>query len=172
MIGALYRCREYLHESTLLNIYNAYFLSIIRYLITIWGTCRETLFSKAQRLQNKIVKILFNLDYRTPTNTVYEQTKILTLIQILKIEQCKFIYKALNNNLKCNTELIFVNQIHNYDTRNQTRLFQNKVTTVVGYQNPISKSIDNFNTIPLEIVNKPEFRHFKKELVKFVTNYR
>ena len=38
MTGALYRCRNFLTKNAKYYIYNAYFLSVFRYLIPVWVT--------------------------------------------------------------------------------------------------------------------------------------
>lgn len=52
-IGAIYRCRHFLTKNTKYKIYNAYFLSVMRYLIPVWGTCSESNFQKTIVLQKK-----------------------------------------------------------------------------------------------------------------------
>lgn len=164
MVGALYRCRKYLNTTTLTQIYNAFFLSHFRYLIPIWGTCGTTLFQEAQRLQNKVIKVLFNLDYKTPTTEVYQQTKIAKLSVILKIEQSKFIYKMINKQHKSNVETIFVNQIHNYKTRNQHKIHIPSARTNIGLHNPIHQSMNVFNQLPQELKILGSFKRFKREI--------
>ena len=105
MIGALYRCNVYLTESNRYLINNAYLLSNFRYLITIWGVCSNLSFKRTQILQNKSIKLLFKLHYRTFSETVYKDLKLNPLSYIIKTEQCKQIYKICSN-LKCNTVLI------------------------------------------------------------------
>ena len=53
----------------------------IDYLIEIWGTAAKTYIDPIQRVQNKLIKALFNYKFRTPTETVYEESKIMNLGQ-------------------------------------------------------------------------------------------
>ena len=62
MIPIIYKCRNYLSDRTKMNIYNAFFLSHLRYLLPVWGTCCVTRFNKIKILQNKVLKTLFNYD--------------------------------------------------------------------------------------------------------------
>ena len=97
-------------------------MSNFRYLITIWGVCSNISFKRAQILQNKYIKSLFKLHYRT-SETLYKNLKLNPLSYILKIEQCKQIYKIFSNNLKCNTVLIRNNQIHDHCTRGRDNIY-------------------------------------------------
>lgn len=164
MIGALYRCRDYLNNKTLKLIYNAYFLPIFSYLIPVWGTCGNTLINKTQRIQNKVVKILFNFSYRTSTDVVFKETGLLQIADILKIEQSKFLYKVINNNFKCNSQLEMVNNIHTHDTRRQNTLYINNIRTNIALNSPLIRSIKTFNSLPQSIRNSSDYNQYKNKI--------
>lgn len=170
MVSALYRCRTYLRPSSLHQIYSAYFLSIFSYLIPIWGACGQTLFKKIKTLQNKVVKMLFRLDYRTSTDTLYRVTKILPIQDVLEIEQGKFAYKVIHKQVKCNTNFTFVNQLHEYNTRTHNNVFLEPVRTNIGLNNPITLCMKTFNTLPKEITDSPNINIFKNKIKSFYTS--
>ena len=167
MIGALYRCNAYLTESNRYLIYNAYLLSNFRYLITIWGVCSNSSFKRAQVLQNKSVKSLFKLHYRTSSESLYKDLKLIPLSYILKIEQCKQIYKICSNNLKCNTVLIQNNQIHDHCTRGRDNIYLTNARTNRCLLDPLSKAIESYNQIPNMIKEMP-YKLFLKNLKMFL----
>lgn len=68
LTGALHRCKYFLTDNAKCKIYNAYFLSVLRYLIVVWGSCGVTVFNKIKVLQSKVLKILFNLDWQLTQN--------------------------------------------------------------------------------------------------------
>lgn len=171
MVGAIYRCRDYLSPSSLHQIYSAYFLSIFSYLIPLWGTCGQTLFKKVNTLQNKVVKILFGLDYRMSTDTLYRVTKILPIQNILAIEQSKFAYKVIKNESKCNTNIVFVNQLHEYNTRAYNNVFLEPVRTNIGLNNPIAQCMKIYNTLPKKIRDSPNITIFKNEIKNYHANF-
>lgn len=70
-IGAFYKCKNFLSNTSKYKIYNAYILSNLRYLIPVWGTCCKTNFHKVEILQTKVLKILFNLDYFIHANDIF-----------------------------------------------------------------------------------------------------
>lgn len=166
MIGALYRCREYLNNHNCLLIYNAYFLSNLRYLIIIWGICTLTKFKQIQILQNKIIKILYNYQYRTPTEMIYEETKIVPIMKILKLEQGKYIYKVITNQQKSNTHFSYINNIHKHETRQliSNNLYLTSIRSNLALNNPVNRSIETYNTIPMNIRNIDNYKQYNKEL--------
>lgn len=165
MIGQLYRCRNYLSNDVKHLIYNAYFLSIFRYLIVIWGSCGIKTFEEAQTLQNKVIKILFSFDYRTHTNSVYEQTRISKLGELLELERNKTIHAILNGKLKTNIQLTNVRNIHQYNIRNVNNIYLENVRTTIALKNPICKAIQSYNALPEHIQNETNKNRFSK-LVK------
>lgn len=120
-----------------------------------------------QTLQNKVVKVLFVLDYGTPTDTVYQITRILQIQSILEIEQCKHVYKITNNQLKCNIPLISNNQIHSLETRNHHHIYLTITRTNVALNNPLARCIETFNALPARIKNKDNYSSFLKGLKRY-----
>lgn len=62
-------------------IYNSLVKPHIDYLIEIWGTANKTNLKTIQVAQNKLIKCLFNYDFKTPTVNIYKNTKIMTIRQ-------------------------------------------------------------------------------------------
>ncbi len=122
LIPCIYKSRSYLTHRTKMNVYNAFFVSHMRYLLPIWGTCK-TKFSEVQVTQNKVLKIMFNYNKATHTETLYRELGVFNLERLLLLEQCKVMYKILNKQLKCNSSIIFSNEIHNYYTRTELNLY-------------------------------------------------
>ena len=124
MLGAIYRCRDYLNRINRYLIYNAYELLNIMYLIGIWGTCGLTNFKKIQIMQNKIVKVLFKKPYLTPTAELYSAETVMHPVRyFIELEKCKQVYKILHGILKCNTELSFNSEIHSHFTRGNSNIY-------------------------------------------------
>lgn len=64
LVGALKRCPK-INIRTSTFIYNAHVLSKIRPNLLIWSQCSETLCREIQIVMNKVLKILYNLDWYT-----------------------------------------------------------------------------------------------------------
>ena len=118
LVGALKRCPKInIRTSTL--IYNAHVLSNIRPNILIWSQCRESLCSEIQIVMNKVLKILFNLDWYTSGKNLLYLTNSMCLKELITLERCKYIYKISKNELKTNITITRFEEIHRYPTRNR-----------------------------------------------------
>lgn len=164
VMGAIMRCRDFLSCRAKHQIYNACFLSVMRYLLPIWGVCNATNFKKMQILQNRVIKTLFNLHFRTNTDYLYEILKIHPINTVLKIDQCKTIYKISNNMQKCNTTFTMANEIHTFNTRQCSNIYLNPVRTNVALHNPISEAFNIFNHLPQNIKESNTIRKFVQQI--------
>lgn len=164
MISYMFRCRNYLTRKTKLMIYSAFFLSHFRYLMPVWGMCNKTKFNKMQILQNKILKILYNYERLVSTDLLYSELEMHKLGTLLQIEQCKLIYNILNNHQKTNCHIIISNQVHNYETRIISNIYQINTRTDIGLYNPIVNASKIFNKLPREIKTIDSYNIFVKRM--------
>ena len=162
LTGALNRCKYFLSDKARYNIYNTYFLPDIKYPIPIW--CNVTNFNKVKVLQNRILKTLFNLHYKTPSNSVYEMLNVQPIYKILKLEQAKLIHKIKSKKQKCNIEIVHLNQVHDYNTRNCQDIHLPNVRTNVALRNPLSEASRSFNDLPQSIKMERSYKKFVKPL--------
>lgn len=153
MLGAIYKCRSFLTIKTRMDIYNAYFASHLRYLIPEWGTCGIVNFNRVQIVQNKTLKILFELDRLTHTTDLYKTVNVMSIHKLLELEQCKYIYKVLNKKQKCNTQIMLINSIHSYNTRQCDNIYQCSVNSNRGLNSPISQACNSYNKLPDALKN-------------------
>ena len=164
MIGAIYRCADYLNDQNCKLIYNSYILCHLRYLINIWGNTGVTSFRKIQVLQNRTVKILFKKDRLTPTEDLYRRTILKPIKYYLELEQSKQMYKIINMELKCNTIFSFNEEIHEYSTRNRNGLHLQTVRTNKALNSPISRLIRMYNSLPNNLKERRPYSRFLKKL--------
>lgn len=169
MCGALYRCAQYLNSNNRFLIYNAFVVSHLRYLITIWGCCGSVAFRRAQVLQNRVVKVLFQFENRTHTETLYRVLQLLPLRHILELEQCKQVYKTLTNSLKCNSEFVFVSQLHSHDTRAANDIHLPVARTNKSLNNPLFRAFEVYNSLPLSIKSNSSYGRFLAEVKAFLS---
>lgn len=151
MIPYIFKIRNYITDKTKRLVYNAFFLSHFRYLIIVWGMCGKGVFETVQIVQNKILKILFNFDRLTHTDTLYSTLQIARLSKILEFEQCKLMHKIMFGQLKTNSQFSVTNEIHNYPTRTQNNIYHIQNRTCIGTNNPFFKLSYVFNHLPIEI---------------------
>ena len=169
MAGALYRCRTFLTTKAKYDVYNAYFLSVLRYLIPVWGSCNNTNFKIIQVLQNKILKILFGLDMRLHTEALYQMLKVQPISQILFLEQAKLIHKVLINKTKINSKIMLNNETHEHNLRNINNIRLETARTNKALHSPISLASEAYNSLPQEIKNARVFTEFINKIKMYVS---
>lgn len=161
-----YRFRNYLTYKTKLKVYNAYFLPHFRYLLPVWGTCGVANFGNIQRLQNKTLKILFNYDQQTHTETLYRELGVFKLEDLRELEQCKLIYKIINQRQKSNTPLSFCNKNHDHKTRQHLNIYLSNITSNKGLHNPVYQAASAYNSLPDDLKHEARYQGFVRKLKK------
>lgn len=169
LIGAIKRSSNLTPKVAKL-IYNAYILPHIRYNISIWSSCSQSLLTKLQTLMNRALKTLFRVNWFTPRQDLIQQTDTLSLSEITFLERCKTMFKLKNKLLKNNIELINNNQVHSYHTRrgNMLRYFQGNTLM----QRSINYSINCFNELPNNIKYVNNVNIFSKLVIRYLKQKR
>ena len=79
---------------------------------------------------NRIIKLKKNLrivtlsNYISHTEPLYKQLSLLKVDDILKLQQLKFYYKYLHNDLPCylqNGRFVFKYEVHGHDTKDKNK---------------------------------------------------
>ena len=96
---------------------------------------RKSNLSKIQVLQNRILKILFNKDWFTPTPDLHRELGLLQVKDIFFQSILNFVYKQKNGLLPEIFDDYFKtrNQIHNINTRQANKIDVFKSRTNIGY---------------------------------------
>ena len=162
MIPIIFKSRSYLSEKTKYMVYNSFFLSHLRYLLPIWGTCSNTDLNTVKVMQNKILKILFHYDRLTSTETLYSELRVPKIDVLLELEQIKIVYKFINKTQKSNIPIRLLNEVHIYDTRSQNNIYTVNTRTNIGLHNPFTQACKVYNRIPDNIKNIGRFPYFVK----------
>ncbi len=70
-------------------------------------------------MQNHMIKVLYNLDWLTPTNNLHRDLSILTVKDIFKLQVAKFMYKQTGNGLPSIFIMYYTTnaKVHRYRTR-------------------------------------------------------
>jgi len=170
MLPIIYRCRDYLTNKSKNNLYNAFFLSHLRYLIPIWGTCGKTLFSSIINIQNKILKILFNYNRLSNTDALYIDLGDPRVNTILELDQIKLMYRIIHKDQKSNINILFNNDVHSYTTRSQNNIYCYNLgtRTNIGLNDPLYQASKIYNTLPENIRNFKKFKTFVRLVEQFL----
>ena len=85
----------------------------------MWTSTYSTYLNSIRILQNKVVKLLADIDWRHSSSSFYKSLGILKLDDMIKIQTTLFVHSHYNNKLPPNSQSYFtnVNACHSYATR-------------------------------------------------------
>ena len=148
------------------------------YCISVWASTFPSVFKSLQILQNKAMRILFNVEHGSSVRHLYGNSGIYSLDQLHTISISNICHDYLYNSLPSNFSGIFStnSQFHNYPT---TQIFMSPCSDFSCEFRPTSRagfSIRHtgskiWNSIPIsvrECSNKRVFKIIKKKLNKAV----
>ena len=106
-------------------MYNSFIAPYLLYCIPIWGGSITSKSDDIIKIQNKVIRILFNVS-RTEDAWQYVKDSILTVTDLYKVEVAKLCYKHVNNILPKsfidNVMPTFAKDAHNIVTRHSDSL--------------------------------------------------
>ena len=139
-----YNIRRYLNNAHIKAIYYSMIYSKIKYGILTYGLTTATNLNKVQIIQNKLLKVITNQKYRTPTNDLHNSLEILKVKDILTQETLSFVHNFTHNKLPIifNNYFRKFNDIHDRNTRNRNNFIIPRSKTVLG-----SKTIKYIGTV-------------------------
>lgn len=150
------------------NIYNALVKPHLLYLIEIWGSGAKTKLAELQILQNKIIKNLFNYHFRTPTEKIYRETKLMNIKQLYIFNTCIFIRKTLHNSIHTNLQFPKRQKVGRPCTRRASFIVLPKTRTNYGQKTITYEGARLFNKIPSNIKKIDSFNKFRNELMQYI----
>ena len=94
-----YNIREYLSKKEIQSIYYALVYSRIKYGINVYGQAGSTKIDKIQTLQNQLLKVLSEKNYRHPTEKLHKEFELLLVEDLAKQELLTFVHNYYSNTL-------------------------------------------------------------------------
>ncbi len=150
------------------QLYFANIYSRVQYGIDVYGQACIGQLKKVQVMQNRTIKVLYNLDRLTPTNNLHMDLSILIVKDIFKLQVTKFVYKQTGNCLPS----IFIKylttnaQVHRCRTRQVDRLHVPISRTTHGVKSIKVTGVNVFNRWPLYTTNSLSINSFKLRVRK------
>lgn len=93
----LKKLRNSAETSLLTKVYTAITQSIISYCIPVWGSAAKTTLLHAERAQRCVIKVMLRKPFRYPTQTLYNDAKLLNVRQLFILRLCLSTHKKLIN---------------------------------------------------------------------------
>ena len=168
-----YNIRRYLNKSHIRSIYFSMIYSKIKYGILSYGLTTVTNLNKIQTLQNKLLKVITNQNYRTPTNRLHNSLKILKVKDILVQEIICFVHKFTNNKLPRTFNNYFnkFSDIHDVNTRYKDNYIIPKFKTVLGSKTVKKMGAVMWNSLEQNVKHIKNIKGFRKKWKEQVLPY-
>ena len=150
-------------------IYYACIYLHISYAIEIYGTANDTLMSKLQVQQHKLLKLLTKRDYRYSTNKLHQENRILQVKHIHELYALAFVFRCPQDTPIEPFKYYFTRrgEEHEYYLRNNENLYTNQVFLNTGKTTTHTNGAVLSNNCPANITDINEIGSFKKRLFEY-----
>jgi hypothetical protein len=171
-LGVLKRIRSYIDQNTAQLLFNTLIMPIIDYCDTVYTNCPSLYLNRIQRLMMRGGRIILNVRYDTPSQTVLQMLNWMTLHERLYFHTCVLMYKCVN--FLCPEYLCskFEKVDHRYNTRHSCNLKVPKCKTSKGQSSFSCKGAKAWNNLPYVIRNAPSQDSFKQNLLTYIFKNR
>ena len=177
--GLLAKIRHFVSKNLLRTIYFAIFDSHLRYGCLIWGQKVSQELKKITIIENKGLRIL---NFKGPlehSSSFYKNSKILKLIDIIKLDNIIFVFDQINNNLSNAFENYFQlkRQQHNHFTKGKILNVPQVNTSLYGSNSITPSAIRDWNALHgesgLKLISHAIFRGKVTSIIRkwFLNNY-
>lgn len=170
MCGVLKRISSFVPRKVMLLLYFAHIHSHLNYMIIVWGRACKSKLKKLQTLQNRCIKIIFNLPLLYPTIGLYTDFphKILPLQGMCEEQTLLMVHNILHNPIGIhNITLEVVPQIRN--TRQSNHLAMSRAHSSFGQKRFTFAGPAKYNNLPRDIqliTNRLSFKANIKRLLR------
>ena len=118
-IGIINRVKQIFPLSVLLTLYSTFILPYLNYGILAWGNSAEIRIGRLLLLQKRVMRIICNTSYRSHTDVLFRNNRILKINDLYLFHLGQFMYNLNGNNIPASFKGMFKknNTVHNYSTR-------------------------------------------------------
>ena len=168
-IGILLKVKRSLPISTMRLLYNTLVLPYLQYCLIVWGSAYITHMQPLFILQKKALKICNNLSPYTPTVTLFNSHKCLSIFQLYFVYACIFMFKYHNGMLPCNFNNYF--QRSHCRTRYSHLYKTPKFVTKRTQRCIVYFSVKFWNSLTPEIINSTSLPMFKSRVKRYISSH-
>ena len=154
-------------------IYYACIYPHTSYTIEIYGTANDTLMSKLQVQQNKLLKLITKRDYRCSTNKLHHENRILQVKHIHELYTLAFVFRCLKDTPIEPFKDFFMRrgEEHEYDLRNNENLSNSQIFLNTGKITTHTDGAVLWNKYPANITDLNDIGSFKKVSLNIILKY-
>lgn len=169
ILGSLRKVSHFIPQNARTILYNSLVKSNLQYLIEVWGSASGTALKDLQILQNKIIKVLYHLNFYTQTKLVYKKTKIFNIEQLYKYTTCILVKKIITKTIHTNINI--TQRAYTHSLRNTNKLWVPIPRTKnYGRKNFTYEGVNFYNKLPEDIKNSESINIFKNKLKALIHN--
>ena len=95
----LFRIRDKLNKNSRYLIYHSLVQSKINYCIELYGHASRQTLKPIKIMQNSILKILFNMNHRTPTMSLHSKLHVLSFDSLFCLRSMLLCHKSIHQNI-------------------------------------------------------------------------
>ena len=165
-IGIINKLKFYLPQSTLFMLYSSLILPYLNYGVLAWGNSHLTSLNRLLLLQKKSLRIICNTEFRSHTDPLFLQNKILKISDLYLFNLGQFMYKYNNNELPNIFHSMFPpnRSIHNYPTRRSNEFHLPLLRTLLAQNTFVYDGPKFWNSLSNDIKNAKTIHSFKRKL--------
>jgi hypothetical protein len=170
-LGIIYRVRNKLPRSNVVNLYNTLIHPYLTYCNIIWATENTACLKTLQSLQKRALRMIAFASYNCHSSPLFKKHCILNICDINRVQTVCFIYKFFHNSLPLQFADLFTcnSLIHDHNTRqtNQIHISSHRINMRANSIAIYGAKL--WNTLSLELTSSPSLailkRHFKYHLL-------
>ena len=163
-IFAIQKLSHFVPVSCLKLLHYSHFYSRVAYGINIWfPLLKESERTLLYALQKRIVRIVNGSLPFAHCMTLFRKMKMLTLYDIVRIENAKLLYRVENSLILSSVSNLFLKVTHGYNTRRHSYEIPKHGSSKINCSFLVCSTV-NWNTIPVNIRMKPSKKSFGKAL--------
>ena len=167
-LNALQKVSIHATFKTRLSAANGVFMSVLAYLIPLWGGCEAYLVKALQVLQNRAARQVTKLSWFTPSRRLLNQCNWLSIRQMIFYHSALTVFRTVRTKTPLYLSQHLITE-HPYPTR--LALSGLRVDGIHGglvNQSFLIRAAKDFNTIPGEIRMCRTLPAFKQQLKKWI----
>lgn len=167
-IAILYKVQYILNKNELYILYSSLITPYLTYGVEIWGNTYKSRTTPVFLLQKKVIRLITQSPYNTPTNPLFIQLKTLKCYDLVDLCTAKLIYKAKQQTLPQSLQAMFSVRESNYDLSGTYMFNKPYCRTKLSSNCPSNKGVQLWNSFPDEIkmaTSLPQFKILYKRMV-------
>lgn len=164
----------FLNSQTLKMLYHSMIQSHIFYCITTWCNGNKTALLRLQRMANKFIRMVYNLECRASVKEIMKSNELLTIEQLAHLETACFMSRYENNTLPLAFSNFFDENLMKSDTapgiapyrqtRSHSKFYPTYCRINITKQSMKYKGVLIWNSVPSNLKKIKSYCVFRKKM--------